>query len=251
MLNIRPPDRTRGWFLPPGRMGTLTLRFTGDECTLNLLAALFLFLEKWGNLGAKPQLGYGVFEVANRDKVQMRAASFSWRSIMDKLSKDPIYPDLRTFGFFRYLFQPEKSVWWTRVPGIERVALQAQPLMTMYKIVPIAPTLKNEWRFHHNWPDRDEEKQMFGTMQWRKPNEKQPKRVRSKVSLSWAYKTGKNWEVRGWVWMQKLGIASEVWNLVQDEALWQMAIPSKGSIDIHPRNEWTADEVAQFLEATK
>ena len=50
MLNVRPPGRTRGWYLPPGSAGTLTLKFTGDPKVLSLMAALLLFLEKWGNL---------------------------------------------------------------------------------------------------------------------------------------------------------------------------------------------------------
>ncbi len=60
-LNIRPPDRNRGWFLPPGKMGKLALRIEGEGTAA--LASLFLFLERRGNLGAKPQLGYGLFEI--------------------------------------------------------------------------------------------------------------------------------------------------------------------------------------------
>ncbi|MDM7938850.1 MAG: type III-B CRISPR module RAMP protein Cmr1, partial [Methanothrix sp.] len=111
MLNIRPPDRNRGWFLPPGRMGALILNFSGDGKTLRLLGALVLFLEKWGNLGAKPQLGYGVFKITNRSEVQ-QFARHSWHD--DKKfynnglkihnGSDTKWPDLRRFGFCRYRF---------------------------------------------------------------------------------------------------------------------------------------------------
>ncbi len=220
MINIRPPGRNRGWFLPPGRMGKLTLLITGDEQSLNLLAALFLFLEKWGTLGAKSQLGYGVFEIVNRDEVKIRAARHPW-STKGAASSDQNLPDIRHIGFFRYHFRPEKSVWWTQVPGIERVATQVQPLVTIYETVPVAPALKNEWRFRRWQGNRSDEMWMFGTLQWRKWIEKQQKhetvRLRSKVSVSWAYKEKNDWEVRGFAWLQKRMIAIDVWNLMQDE----------------------------------
>lgn len=250
-VNIRPPDRNRGWFLPPGRMGNISLSFNGDEQALDLLAALFLFLEKWGNLSAKPQLGYGVFEIVNRDEVKMRALRYPWQVIGASF---PEYykPDMRRFGFFRYNFQPEESTWWTLVPGVERVAARIQPMVTTNKIVPTAPALKNEWRFHQWRGSLGNEKWMFGTLQWRDVDG--TKRLRSKVAVSWAYFRDNCWEVRGWGWLQKPRIANMVWDLLRNTMAWQKAIQIHGSLETRPAGkwcEWMAEDIARFLEEAK
>ncbi len=63
------PDRRRdyrvgGWLLRGGYLGNLELRFTGEERLLlcEILPTL-LFVEKWGALGPKTSIGYGVFEI--------------------------------------------------------------------------------------------------------------------------------------------------------------------------------------------
>jgi CRISPR-associated protein Cmr1 len=261
LLNIRPPDRTRGWFLPPGRMGELAVRFTSDKQILSHIAALFLFMEKWGNLGAKPQLGYGVFEILNGEEVRALAATHQWQA-MGTIPVDHRRPkpDLRCFGFFRYNFQPDKSIWWTWVPGMERVAAKVQPFVTAQKTMPLYPAMKNEWRFHHRWEeDREEEKQMFGTTQGRKWDETQKKHIivreRSKISLSWAYKKEKEWEARGWAWLQKDSqIAKKLWDLVQKESGWQEIIKAEGNLKAYPSGPWSERSVVgvtQFLEDSR
>lgn len=251
MLNIRPPDRSRGWFLPPGRMGRLVLSFTGDERSLNILASMLIFLEEWGSLGAKPQLGYGVFKIVNRNEVVTRAARFQWHTIGSS-SPDKDLPDFRRFGFFLYHFKPEKSIWWTRVPGVERVATQVQPLATIHKTVPLAPALKNEWRFHQ-WPGSfGDQKWMFGTLQWR--DNDGSRRLKSKIAVSWAYSLGDYWEARGWVWLQKPPIENVVWDLLRDNTAWQNSIQVPGSLETHPAGKWCkwiTEDVAKFLEETK
>ncbi len=222
MLNIRPPDRNRGWFLPPGRMGTLTLRLDGDERTLALLAALLLFLERWGSIGAKPQLGYGVFEIENRDEVLIQARNWQWET--RKGTAPPRgRPDLRQFGFLRYRFTPDRPGWWTRVSGIERVASQVQPLVSQYGVVPVMPALKNEWRFHRWHGPRESEQEIFGTLR--------PARRRSKVTASWAYRLGQEWEVRGWAWLSDRRWADKVWGLLQDEESWRTALRVWGRLE--------------------
>lgn len=245
ILNVRPPDRTRGWYLPPGRMGTFTLRFSGEDKTLSMLAALFLFLERWGNLGAKSQLGYGVFWIENRDEVKARAARWHWQT-MGNQNLDQKLPDLRQFCFFHYRFQPEKLGWWTRVPGIERVATKVRPLAGEYNTVPVAPALKNEWRFHRWQRPWGDEQRFFGTLR--------PNRIRSKVAVSWAYEAEGAWEIRGHAWMQGVSQAGAVWEIFSDLDVWRQVIGVPGEIEIEPKGTWQAwspAEVAQFLEATK
>ncbi len=245
MLNVRPPDRTRGWYLPPGRMGTFTLRFSGDNKTLSLLAALFLFLERWGCLGAKPQLGYGVVEIVNRGEAKTWADAWQWKK-MENAKDDSSLPDLRQFGFFRYRFQPEKPGWWTRTPGIERVATKVRPLASGHTTVPLSPALKNEWRFHRWQRPWGDARDFFGTLR--------PDRVRSKVAVSWAYKTESAWEVRGHAWLQGVNQPKAVWAMFSDLDLWRKVIGVPGKLEASPPipwRSWSTAEVKQFLEATQ
>lgn len=259
MLNIRPPERTRGWFLPPGRMGELVLKFDGDVRTLSLLASLFLFLEKWGNIGAKPQLGYGVFRIINRSNV-LNQAHHSWHEDADIYKDRPNVghkphidlPDLRLFGFMHYYFQPEKGAWWTHAPGMERAAMQVQPIITKYKTVPLAPSFKNEWRFRRWQGDRSDEMWMFGALQLRRKDE--TVRVRSKVTVSWAYPLDDGWEMRSWAWLQDPKVAARVWDIVRDESSWRAILRVQGQSKIYPTgawHEWEINEAAKFLEGTK
>lgn len=240
-LNIRPPDRNRGWFLPPGRMGALTLRLDGDAETLSRLAALFLFVERWGNLGAKPQLGYGVFEIDRRSEVAGQAAG--WQA-MGAQQPDGNLPDLRHFGFFRYHFHPEGPGWWTQIPGTERVARQTAPLVSQHHTVPVAPALKNEWRFHRWQPAWGDAYKFFGTLR--------PERIRSKATVSWAYPQADGWEVRGHAWMSRVK-AEPVWAMFCDTALWQKTLGGSGTLVVHPKatwQPWSIAELQHFLEAT-
>lgn len=241
-LNVRPPGRNRGWFLPPGRMGSLTLRLDGDKETLDRLAALFLFLERWGNLGAKPQLGYGLFQLASREEVAGRAAAWD---TMGHIQHDERYPDLRHFGFFCYRFQPPKPGWWTQVPGMERVATRTAPLVSAYQTVPIAPALKNEWRYHQWQPTWGEAHKFFGTLQ--------SDRIRSKVAVSWAYRQENSWVVRGYAWLAKID-AKPAWAMFCNVAPWQKTLGGAGTLDPYPAapwQTWSTAEIKQFLEATR
>ncbi len=254
MLNIRPPGRTRGWYLPPGRVGSFKLSLHGDPQVLSLLASLFLFLEKWGNLGAKPQLGYGVFSILNRETVIEYARKWEWRTLNSaqstRNSSDRL-PDLRHFGFFRFNFQPESPTWWTRIAGMERVATSVQPLVVNHQTVPLAPALKNDWRFNC-WQGRvEDEREVFGALR--------PDRYRSKVAVSWAYPKNDGWEVRGWAWLpfmdKKLPIANQVWNdILQDEQSWQRVLGMHGTLTSEPGKRWspkTSEESVKFLEKSR
>jgi len=226
-------------------MGTFTLLFNGEQEPIWRLASLFLFLEKWGNLGPKPQLGYGVFAIVNRDDIKEHALKWRWEK-MNGGSSDNDLPNLQCFGFVRYRFQPTSATWWTRVPGMERVATQVQPLVVHHQTAPVAPALKNEWRFNRWQGRREDEIEVFGALR--------PKRIRSKVAVSWAYPQGDGWEVRAWSWLQKPQMASNVWDILRDEPTWRRVIGVSGKLITESETkwqEWDIDECIRMLEEAK
>lgn len=246
-LNVRPPGRSRGWYLPPGRTGTFTLCLHGGREELSKLASLFLFLERWGNIGAKPQLGYGIFSIINRAQVAELAEGWT---VMDLQPPNEDLPDLRRFAFFLYRFEPQKPNWWTRVPGMEGIASKLKAVVSDHRTVPIAPSLKNEWRFNRWKGSRSEAMEVFGTS----GGGDESSRLRSRIAVSWAYPSGSAWEVRGWAWLRRSGIAPQVWELLQDEEGWRKVIGIRGTLETYPQGSWrerSAEEIAQFLEETR
>jgi len=251
-----PPPNTLN-IRPPGRVGQITLRLTGDDQALALLVALLRFLERHGAIGAKPQLGYGVFRI-----IEIKGASqkpWVWPSLgLDQ--SYPALPDLRRFGFFNYRFTADWG-WWSRIPALERLLGRSETARALQQLVqqgmiPVAPLLKNAWRFGHWHGPRRVELYLFGTS--RDP------RVRSKLNVSWAYpaKDGNSWEVRGWVWLpeqdhQGQPIAphflQQVWQNVRDVSIWQTALGiNDGTLtcspDVSTWQAWTTDGVRNFLK---
>lgn len=214
ILNIRPPDRQRGWFLPAGKFGSITLSLHGEKADeiLNLL----YFLEKWGMLGAKPQLGYGVFQIEE-------IKSDGKKPPPTNKNGDDLMPHLKQeFGFFRFRFQPPNPQWWTRLPGFERLLADrgaSSALHQLYKnkMLPVAPILKNIWRFQQWTGDKRTEQNLFGSLL--------PERIRSKIAVSWAFAEKDTWEVRGWVWLPpNLQPAHHLRKILSNENLWCTAL---------------------------
>ncbi|GIX47781.1 MAG: hypothetical protein KatS3mg131_1992 [Candidatus Tectimicrobiota bacterium] len=219
-------------------MGKFTLEIQGEKSVLQQLAALLLFLEQWGHLGAKPQLGYGILQILNREEVRGWARGMSWNVGSNAPTPNENLPDLRRFGFFRYRFSPQGD-WWTHVPGLnaDGTKERVQQLLSHYNTVPVSPALKNEWRFQRWKGKRQDEQWMFGTTRWRRNRE--TVRVRSKIVVSWAYKLDREWEIRGWAWLQKPAIAADVWELLKDEAGWQSVLSLQGKLQGEPSGNWT------------
>jgi len=223
-LNIRPPDRARGWFLPPGRMGTFTVRLTGDTEAVQRIAALLIFLERWGSLGARAQLGYGAFRLDNREDALTLAKQAHWNATLapQRLHPHPDNPDLRQFLFFRFDFTPAQPGWWTTIPGMSRVSIQAQPLAQRYNIVPATPALKNAWRFGRRW-NRADERAMFGAAL--------PDRQRGRVAATWAYRIGNVWRIHGWAWLPaQTRAASDLAQTLSDEPTWNRILNVQGAL---------------------
>jgi len=258
-LNIRPPDRSRGWFLNPGHWGTFTLILHGEKTILEQLADLILFLEQWGALGAKNQLGYGVFRLENRKEIEQYAGRWRWFVTGNKPAGE--CPDLRRFGFFNLRFKTENDHWWTYIPALERLLGEKNTARALKQteergMIPLAPVLKNTWRFH-DWQGP------FSIAQWLfGASRGEEDRVRSKVNVSWAYRNGEEWEMRGWVWLPpKDGngqvIASQhlqkLWECFCNENIWSnvLKINSPELVFRPAERRWrgkTPEEVRGFLE---
>lgn len=193
-LNIKPFGRTRGWFLPDGWLGTVTLILGGDSDALDRVTALVRFLQIWGSLGSRPQLGYGVFHTVEGDRP---FPTVEWEPLGD--SAIGSLPDLRSFTFFKLRFDPTERDWWTWVSGLRELRGQRDRWQNLERLavqgmVPVIPALKNYLRFEQRWSSVALPHWLFGTLRG-------DERVRSKVALSWAFRLadGKTWEIRGWV----------------------------------------------------
>ncbi len=244
-INIRPPGRKRGWYLLPGRAGRLTLKIEGEEKAVAMLAALLLWLEKYGAIGARPQLGYGAFSLPEREAIREAAQKWEWQvlenSPPDKDRKDQ--PDLRHFLFFHYAFAPSLPGWWTQVPGMGRAGAQIQPLVSQWQTAPTTPALKNEWRFNQ-WPQNSTQAEIFGTLH--------PERRRGRISATWAYSDNKQWTIHGWAWMpQKNHLAQQLYGILSDANTWHTVLGVQGSLTTTPMNQWkvrSATETKDLLQ---
>jgi len=245
-FNVRPPSRSHGWFLKAGMVGSFTLMIRGDPDAIKRLAALFIFLEKWGAIGAKSQLGYGFFEITNCDEIQGYA--MDWSEIHNQVDLSGL-PDLRQFTFFKYRFKPSRDDWWTRVGGLQRLlgnpktASKLSELAKSYGIVPVSPVLKNQWRYVEWSAPSATKRWIFGTSD-------QEKR-KGKISISWAYREKDMWVVRGWAWLpeeeriksrtiqhrQEIGV---VVNMLKNELVWKKTL----NLDNNSRTDLYVERLA-------
>ncbi len=237
-LGARSSGRTQGWFLPQSRMGVFTLRMTGDPEAVQRIAALLIFLEQWGSLGAKPQLGYGAFRIDNREHVLAVAKQANWNTISASQSASAD-PDLRQFLFFRFDFTPAQPGWWTDISGISRVSIQVQPLVQRYNIVPVTPALKNAWRSGRRWSHNDE-RIIFGASH--------PDRRRGRIAATWAYRIdSKQWCVRGWAWLPaQLQTSSALTQTLGNATTWNQTLNVQGTLT--KQTLPTIQDVQQLLQ---
>ncbi|PPT07392.1 CRISPR-associated RAMP Cmr1 [Geitlerinema sp. FC II] len=199
-LKITPQGRTRGWFLNPGWLGTFTLSLQGNSETLSKLYLLLRFMEAYGSLGARPQLGYGTFYIVDvKNLPETRTTNF----FPDKepIGKFPEFPDLQTFTFFKLRFTPRKPTWWQTVPGIRELRGKRDSWTELEQLakngtIPTTPALKNYIRYGHHWSSPTIPHWLFGTI-------RREEKLRSKVTFSWAYRVQNTdeWEIRGWMYL--------------------------------------------------
>lgn len=201
-INVKPPDRNRGWYLNAGKMGVFHLKIVADEKTQALVLALIQFIARQASLGARPQLGYGLFKVV--EVKNQPSLDHSWTNIGQDQRRHS-YPDLRTFTFFTLTFEPQRDEWWRDVPGIGALARvrhyrNAIDGLLRHHIMPTTPALKNVLRYGQPWSSGALPHRFFGTLRG-------DDRSRSKIALSWAYQlpNSSNWQIRGWAYPPQVG----------------------------------------------
>jgi len=225
-INIRPPQRSHGWFLQPGRTGRFGIFMQGEHEEIGKLCSLFLFLESWGAIGTKPQLGYGVFNIINRDEVEKKAIRLSASGNEDKKN----LPNLGHWLFFRCRFKQSRRDWWTWIEGLQRLLGDRRTAVILSKLadqdmVPVSPIMKNQWRFGRGNVPFEAKAQLMGKSIG-------DDRIRSKVAVSWAYREGEDWVVRGWVSLaepsKKIKDYPEYVNMfeeiIKDKSVWRKAL---------------------------
>ena len=262
-LNLRPYDRTRGWFFNSGRVGSEELILTGENAAVDQMVGLLKFMEKYSSIGAKPQHGYGLFKIENiKDEQPKKLTSFVETPGSHFISD---LPDLRTFTFFKFRFSPQNPNWWTQVSGIKELRTRRDDWAIVEKqaangMVPVSPALKNYLRYGHDWPGSIAF-WLFGTMSGKD-------KIRSKISFSWAYRDGAVWEVRGWVYLPQDQTGRAFYNyadnlrqlrtILEDPQNWICALglePSfnlQSEVTIEPKHTaWTprtTTDIKSFLD---
>lgn len=205
-INVRPPDRTNGWYLGAGRAGVFYLKIIADEMILARLLSLIQFIERYGSIGARPQLGYGFIQI--KEIAGNPQLPYQW-PIHDNRMINDVLPDLRTFTFFTLKFEPQQDDWWRQVPGISALARDNRyknelNSLINYRLMPTTPALKNVLRYSRTWSSGSLPHHFFGTLRG-------DERRRSNIALSWAYQldNSSTWQIRGWVYPPHLGASQK------------------------------------------
>lgn len=239
-INVKPSGRSRGWFFGPGIVGELEMKIIplNEKFDENFVLVPLIIASKWGGIGAKTQLGYGVVEVMNSP-----SGSFEgFRKMLEELlqkdrsrqqANDPAFPSLKEMFFAKVQFKARRN-WWERIDGIDERNRPTIEKCAENGFVPIAPVIKNWLRYgngrqtwQHNGRARGLENWLFGTSKTvcpqcydydivpqkngtykcRNCNQKFKReevidRCASKINISCAYVVDNNlWEVRIWGWI--------------------------------------------------
>lgn len=196
-INIKPPDRNRGWYLNAGKVGTFALKVIADERVQAQILALIEFVARYGSFGARPQLGYGLVEIVKIENQPPLASD--WSNIGQGQQRS-VLPDLRTFTFFNLDFEPKDDNWWRNVPGIGAAIRNNRHKNTIdslvgQRMIPTTPALKDSLRYGKRWSSGALPHLFFGTSRG-------DERKRSQIALSWAYQQNNSsiWHMRGWAY---------------------------------------------------
>lgn len=221
-IPLKPSGRTRGWFLGSGLVGDLTMTIIPLRSGFDKMAVLLplAIAARWGGLGARTQLGYGVVHVPDESLFYVGELDAWCDGLPQGTNGDfQVLPDLRDFFFTKLQFTVtpgDHGDWWKEVDGIKNTLTNDNRIQEWSRSgsVPIAPALKNWMRFGgvsgcsaiagvttQGVPDF-----VYGKSHGRE-------RQRSHIHISCAYHPSNDiqslWEFRLWGWLPE-GVAPGV-----------------------------------------
>ncbi|WP_063727526.1 type III-B CRISPR module RAMP protein Cmr1 [Kosmotoga sp. DU53] len=210
-----------GWFINSGYSNDYILSVTPlDEDFNSILIQLPLKLAaNCGALGAKPQLGYGVFNF--EEKTELSTARFiesiSKISSDEKLKKSDIrlrnktidsfnYPNIKEMFFAKIRFRTTEKGWWKGINGLKQFSSLALKNWIDNCSAPISPTIKNWLRYNNGSAFWKLQKCKTGELaKWLFGVISKDGNIASKINISGAYKPIKDekdlWEFRIWGWV--------------------------------------------------
>ena len=164
-IAFKPHGGDRGWRLGSGVVGDLTLNVVPLRAAFDPIAVYMplLLASKWGGLGARTQVGFGVtaisrVEAAVSQLVLEKSGSWHDRLRSAAMLKDNGLPDLRQFFFAKVRFVGTTD-WWKQVKGIRNALENDRSVIEWVNgssetlprerrgSVPIAPAIKDWMRF--------------------------------------------------------------------------------------------------------
>jgi CRISPR-associated protein Cmr1 len=211
-----------GWYINAGSTEAFEIHIKPlDNDFDHVLVQLPLRLaSNLGALGAKTQLGYGVFsfEQETEPSITLFAKALTKISSEEKLKKldihlrsnannSSIYPNLREMFFATIRFRISADEWWKEIKGLRTFNETALKTWIDNNSAPISPTIKNWFRYDDNvskfWKTErcrkgDLANWLFGTI-------RKDGNIASKINISGAYNPSddeKNlWEFQIWGWI--------------------------------------------------
>lgn len=229
-IEMIPNGRNRGWYLGSGLIGEMNFDVISldKDFNANLTLIPLTIISKWGAIGAKTQLGYGVVEFEDYPKFDFSQFKesldkitnenrLSHLKIEERNGSNDNLPNLKDMFFAKVRFEADNN-WWKKVDGIRERGEKGDrnyyegyvndPRLVKWMnagSAPIVPALKNWLRFGSGkslWEtgdsnkDRRIENWLLGTIR----NGKSA----SKINISCAYRVDNSlWEFRIWGWVPK------------------------------------------------
>ncbi len=176
VIRVEKKRGGRGWHLPQGRMGEFKLRISGNSDATKEIILLFLFLERYGTLGAKPQLGFGRFRITNRD-VLRKYVSVSQITLGNEIIKKPNLIDSR---FYTITF--DESPFTEKLKEDMKTPQAVKDELTVKELAPVSPLVKEYLRFG---PHKQNTKSFILGK----------KKQRARIASSWAYRDDSSWRI--------------------------------------------------------
>ena len=214
-IRIKLPGQKFGWLLGSGIMGVIDSNIKVLRINLGLLETekeikntiwvIMNFMSKWSAIGARHQVGYGVFLFKNETNVD------AFTSYIDKILKrserrEALYqtnlPDITEFFFCKINFTKDFPKRWNEIFR-DVILKDKESLEKCYQnnFLPISPLVRYKLRqlFREEFLNLDERERrmlrhfLLGTVRG--------VRTASKISVSHAYKINNSWELRIWGWI--------------------------------------------------